>query len=536
MRSCRFERVVVSVLSGISILCSGTAAAEEGPPAATARVTYIAGSSVYLDKGREEGIAVGDRLEVVRAGVPVARLEVRDVSSHRAACAVLEGSEAVRVGDEVRYAPHPVEGAQIGPPPPEAPKRATASAEGGRGRRGRIRGRVGIRYLWVKDRGEAGGSFSQPSLDLKLDGSGLAGGPVELAVDVRARRTSRSFSDGTTETDGRSRVYRGSLSWNAARSGLRISLGRQLSPSLATLSIFDGISVEIGRPGWSLGSLTGTQPDPVSFGISSRIREHGVYVRWHSRPEQRRSWSWTTGLIGSYTQGEINREFLYLQGQFVGRALSAYLAQEVDYNRGWKAEVGESTLSSTSTFATVRLRAGRNVDLLAGFDNRRQVRLFRDRTTPETDFDDTFRRGAWIGATGRFAGHYEVGADARSSGGGAAGGADSQSLRFAASDLGPWRLRVTSRSTRYANDVLSGWLQSVGIGIAPGSRFGLELSGGVRLEDRSFDPDGERRLTWLAADADIGIGRHFYLLLSAERDRGTLEGSDQYYASLTYRF
>ena len=74
-----------------------------------------------------------------------------------------------------------------------------------------------------------------------------------------------------------------------------------------------------------------------------------------------------------------------------------YGIQEVDYYRAWKQAIGEPAWSPTGTFATARYEVTRAVSLNAGYDSRRNVRLYRDAVTPETAFDDAFRQGVWGG-------------------------------------------------------------------------------------------------------------------------------------------
>ena len=78
------------------------------PPAARAyRVTYLTSSTVYIDAGREDGLDVGARVEVVRTGEVIATLRVSDVSTHRAACAIETSTAACAVGDAIRFTPVP---------------------------------------------------------------------------------------------------------------------------------------------------------------------------------------------------------------------------------------------------------------------------------------------------------------------------------------------------------------------------------------------------------------------------------------------
>jgi hypothetical protein len=498
-----------------------------------ARVTYLTSASVYVDAGREGGLRIGDRLEIVRDGEVVAVVEVTDLSSRRASCKTLEGSPVV--GDVVRLpaaAETPVE-----PSPLPAAGALTSSTR--RPRRAsdrKVRGRVGLRYLTVKDHAGSELGFSQPALDLRLDGSNIAGDKLDIEVDARSRRTARSNAGGSTEHNGETRIYRMSASVHDPASHWRVTLGRQNSPTLASINIFDGVLADLARPGRSVGAFSGTQPDPIDFGLSSEVREHGVYVRFHNQSQSSRRWSLATGVVGSYVDGTVNREFVFVQGLYSVPRFSAYLTEEVDYSRDWKAEAGENTFTSTSTFINLRYRAARNVDLRAGFDNRRNVRLYRDHVTPETEFDDTFRDGIWFGTSVRFKQRYQAGADVKTSTGGSAGTADSYTMTFRADRLTRSDLSVGYRGTHYTNDRVEGWLHSVRAGVALGSRAGLALTAGLRDDEarRAAAPDDT--VTWVGIDFDVRLGPSWYFLASLERTDGDFEQTDQAYLGVTYRF
>ena len=51
-------------------------------------------------------------------------------------------------------------------------------------------------------------------------------------------------------------------------------------------------------------------------------------------------------------EGEVNREFLYFQARYFTRALTAFLTQEIDFNREWRKELtGESYQISNVLFS-----------------------------------------------------------------------------------------------------------------------------------------------------------------------------------------
>jgi len=399
-----------------------------------------------------------------------------------------------------------------------------------------MHGRVGVRFLTVRDRTDAGAEYSQPGLDLRVDGDRIAGGNWGLAVDVRTRRTYRDFPDGTSDDDTRSRVYRMNVVWDGANTPWRFSAGRQFSPAFSSVSVFDGLSADYRRERWSTGFFSGSQPDPHDYGYSSDIKEHGVYFQFRGRPEPRKSWAVTTGLVGSYQESEINREFLYVQGRYSGTKLSAYATTELDVNRDWRKDAGESSVELTSGFFSLHYRLNEKVTLRGGFDDRRNVRLYRDHVTPETDFDDTYRRGAWAGIGVRLGKRFHFGFDGRSNSGGDAGTADSYTGTFGVSRLTRANLRLSARATSYSNDRLEGWLYSLTAGLDVGRNVGVQFSGGVRDETNLSYEVFDDTMTWFGVDVDVNLGRRWFLIFSGERTDGDFEEVDQFFTRLSYRF
>jgi hypothetical protein len=493
------------------------------------RVTYLAGDSVYVAAGERDGLARGTKLESVGAtGNPVV-LEVSAVSARRAVCNVTEGArDAVSVGDRFRYT--------AAMAPAMAGFTETEPERPGAWQRSGLRGRVGVRYLATRNRGDGQAEFSEPAVDLRLDGNTLYGSAFSLHADVRARRTTRTLSDGSDETDNDERVYRFALGWDRPGTGWRFTVGRQFSPDLANVSVFDGASGAYDHERWSTGMFTGSQPDGTDYGVSSDVREHGAFFQFRHRPGAARHWALTTGVVGSYEDSEINREYLFLQGRYTAGRLVGFLTQEVDVGRGWKEDAGEDSLTATSTFVSLHYRVTDTLRLRGGYDSRRNVRLYRDRVTPVTDFDDRFRRGAWLGGSIDMGKHFRVGLDGRANRSGSAGDSDAVTVRFGAHRLTSRNGSIRVRSTRYEDDRLEGQLYSLAVSIDVGARIHLAILGGVRDEESLLNAALDDSVTWYGADVDIDLGRRVYLVLSAERSDGDFEEVDQFYATLACRF
>jgi len=512
------------------------AAAQDSTAVRTARITYLTSVSAYIDAGREDGLETGTAVDVLKGGAPVASLKVAYLASHQAACDIVSASGTLSVGDTVRYVPSARAARLASDTAAPTPATMAARSSPKRSQSHWLRGRVGLRYLAVLPRDSIGTRLSQPSFDLRLDGFAMGGTPVGITVDVRTRRTASTRPDGTSVTDGLTRVYQAALFLNSPGGPFRVTAGRQYSPALASLTLFDGVLMEFNKAGWSAGGFGGTEPDPVSMGFSSAIRDYGGYFQLHNGPSAPAHWLLTLGGIGSYEGGIPNREFLYLQAAYSSRRFSAYATQELDHYRADKQALGEPAFSFTSTFATLRYEIADGVSLNGGFDNRRNVRLYRDVVNPETAFDDAFRQAVWGGLAFQFARRYRLGFDARSSTGGTVSGAQAYSGYLSADRLTSFGLSLRTRTTRYTNPVLTGWLNSLTVGFDPFSRMHLELNGGLRLEQDPLAGPNNVQTSWFGADLDLTLARSWYLLVSATRESGQFDANDQIYAALTYRF
>jgi hypothetical protein len=522
---------------GLLLVIPAAIAAQEGTYAWT-RVTYLSGSSVYVDAGTRDGIKEGGRMEVVRNGAVVAELAVAFVSSTRASCTVSRSSSDPVIGDSVRFvavrAATTVAGGVGAAGAPGA-----AARQGLFGQRGALRGRLGVRYLVIAPGSGGGNSLTQPAFDVRLDGQHLGGSPIGLVVDVRAQRTAYGSSVAGSVAPAATnvtRAYQAALIWNSPGSPARVTVGRQFATALSTIGMFDGAAYDVDGDRWSGGVLTGMQPEPLGMGLAGDIRQYGAYVQIHNRPASNPLWSFTAGGVGAYDRGEIDREFLYLRATYTGRHISLFAAQELDVNRGWRVAAEGSSTTPTSTFAIVNVSVTDWFGLNGGVDNRRNVRLYRDYINPESSFDDTFREGVWGGASVTAFGRLRLASDVRTSTGGTAGTAQSLTHSVSLSRLTPLQLGLRARATTFTGLTTSGELQSASVELTPFGAFRVEFTAGRRHSATPGDASAQTQLSWTSIDADVGIGRSVYLMLSTSRESGTLDHNIQSYMALSYRF
>lgn len=498
------------------------------PPAGErlAEVVYLSGASVYLGAGEGEGLAPGMRLVRQEADGSRIVLRVDEVSAHRAVCSVAEGKAgSLAVGDTVALPA----GSALAPGASSDPNRPGFWKSSG------LHGRIGLQYLMSSNNLSERAEFTQPGATLRLHSASLWGSDIRLDVDIRARRTTRG-GDGEDRTETANRFYAFEVAWDPAGEGWRVALGRQYSPDLSNVSVFDGVSAAYDARRWSAGGWAGAQPDPTDYGFDSEVREYGGFFQYRSAPGPARSWSLSVGPVASFQEGEINREYLFLQGRYHDARLSGFFTQELDVNRDWRKEIEGSSTTLTSTFLSLRYRVIPAFRLLGGYDNRRNALLWRDFESPEQQFDEIWRRGYWLGAEGDIGEHVRLGLSGRTSERGPAGESQSYTLRAGAHRLTRADIAVRLRGTHFENDRNEGDLYSLSASGNLGYRVRLGLSGGVRDETSLLNEDLSDSVTWYGLDLDVDLGNRLYLMLWGEHSKGDFEDYRQLYTTLAYRF
>jgi len=513
-------------------------------------ISFISGTEIYISAGRMDGLVEGSEVEVIRGDSAVATLRVKFLASHKSNTELVKGTPELALGDTVRFHRH-VATQQIAMGAPiAAPRPRRLSGQG-------LHGRIGSRYLRATtstvSAGQPTGSngFNQPSLDARLYGLAIGGTPLGVAIDLRARQTTTS-SAGGTNVDGHTRAYQAVLFWNAPDAKFRMAAGRQYLMYISSIGLFDGGLVELNGQHLSFGAFAGWEPDAATLQFSNAVHDYGAYLTLHNAPGGLTSSAFTLGAVGSYEGSTERREWGIAQANVNNRYVSLYLLQEVDYYRPWKLEgpnAESSAVSFTSQFANVSARPKPWLSINATYDKRRNVRLIRDFTNPETNFDDAYREGYGGGLqySGR---HFYLGGDWRRSTGATVLGANSYTATLGANRVAPLGLGFSVRATWYQNQNDSsainpgsvqtdGHLYSGHVNFDPTNAVHVDLNGGVRQEDNPAFVERQKS-TWYGVDLDVALARQWYLNLSGLRQKdpanpGTSQLT-QIYSGLTWRF
>jgi hypothetical protein len=100
----------------------------------------------------------------------------------------------------------------------------------------------------------------------------------------------------------------------------------------------------------------------------------------------------------------------------------------------------------------------------------------------------------------------------------------------------PLGLGVRARGTSYTGPTVSGALTSASLEANPLGRFRIEATLGKRNDRRAGLGLTPVSTTWVGVDADAGIGRSWYVMLSHYREVGATDRLLQQYAGLSWRF
>ncbi len=396
-----------------------------------ARVKYISAEAVYVDAGREDGLAIGDTLKVVRRRRLVALLVVEHLASRSAACRVLRRGGRIRVGDVVLF-----RGTISGRPPPagrskqgqKSPEKQAELGPGGSRRpvarrtvrrpsANRISGDFALQTYWQRDMQGGGLSTLEPSLSGRLVVRNLGGTGMMLRLRHRSRLYHRSRSAGSAipNNEWTHRLFEIALLFDSEHSPVEFGIGRVLSPHIRGIGYIDGAHFAVKvRRNLSIGVAAGTEPtgDSGSFGLAQK--KYGAFLTYRAGAYDSRRLSSTLALSGSYDSGHVSREFIYIQNDYwLARRLSLYQSVEIDINRKWRRAAQGQRFTFSNLYVTANLTLTRFAALNLSFDARRNVRTYETFDTPDSLFDSTVRRGVNAGLSLRLPAHMTM----RSNGG-----------------------------------------------------------------------------------------------------------------------
>jgi hypothetical protein len=520
------------------------------------RVKYVAESGVYIDGGRNAGLAEKMKLTVRREGgrpegeaaTEIADLEITAVAANSAACAIRNAQSDIAPGDWAYLSPVDVENmkamkpqgsrqyAQVvafteddvmeeearesvpRPPSPEV---------------NRARGRVGFEYNSIRD------VFSSSQLGFVFRGdlARIGGTFWSLSGYWRGRLNSRQTgSRAETMTDLLNRTYHLTLSYNNPLSPWVAGFGRLYLPWATSLDTIDGgyFGRRFGKR-FTAGMFAGSTPDPTSWNYNPNRQLAGTFVHHSAGDFESLHVSSTAGVALSRIRWRPERQFLFFEnGLFYKRNVSVYHNLEMDQTKGAQGTAGRRAEVSRS-FLTLRLQPARILSLDFSHNYFRNLPTFDPRLVGTGLLDRLLFEGASAGfrleLPLRSALYASLGRSSRT---GDARRSLNQMYGFSKDDLFGSGVRADFRYSKFDSSFGRGTYRTLSLSREIRECLRLEIQAGDQYYASAFSEQNRSR--YINATTDWSFAKSYFLGGGYSVYRSRVQNYIQTYVNLGYRF
>jgi len=532
----------IAPIAAVAFLVVSTAMA----PAQERRlpVKYRSSTSVYLDGGSADGLAVGDRVSVQSRGETIAELEVVFLSERSASCRVLSEKRPVQAGDVAivkAKAPAAAQEATPGPgavveAPPVATASPTAAAETPWAR---ARGGVSLGLYRFWDNTPTAYGFEQRTGRADLSLWDIAGKPLQFNLRLRSRQDLRHRPPGFSEAprdERRDRLYELSLLYDPPKGALHVEAGR-IGASSIGIGYLDGALAGY-RPfgALELGGFYGNRPDLERLKVAPAGRKYGGFLRLAGRSAFAPGpYEGLVAVVREFSGSQVSREYVAYEGRFVKGAFTSFQWAEMDVNRDWRERRAGTLYQLSNLSISGAYRLSSSLQASASYDQRKNYWTADTRPLPDVLFDSFlhqgFRAGFDLSRPDKlgFSGSFGLRQDEKDS---------AQSYSWMAGvrhpRLSSLHLYLSLDASGFTNPTTDGYLFSARVS-KPLRRGQVDFGYGgsiYKIRDR-----GESRLNqWLRANGRIDIVRHLYFQADLEYDTGDDVKGFRFLGELGYRF
>ncbi len=531
-------------------------------------VKYVAAGAVYLDGGRNAGLAEGMTLDIKRRETTVdpatkknivrlkviARVRVVSVAEVSAVCEVPAATPQIKVGDKAYLEGEDVEkeveqralsstrkypqvisftegdpledevrAAVPRPPLPEV---------------NRARGRIGFEYGGLRSAGPFAASTTQLGLVLRMNVTRINGTYWNLDGYWRGRLDSRSGgSQLQTIQDLINRTYHMQMTYSNPHSRWVAGFGRLYLPWASSLDTLDGgyVGRRFGQS-TTAGIFAGSTPDPTSWDYSPNRRLAGGFINFEGGSNDSVRYTSTWGVGVSTLGWTASRPFLFTEnGISYKQSFSIYQSMQVDRPHVPGASTATNSAGISRSFVTVEVRPAKYLAIDLNHNYFREIPTFDLGLISTGLLDQMLFQGFSAGVRVELPDHVTVynslgrsmkSGDARSS----------WNQMYGVTWGRIWRtgLRGDARYSKFTSSFGSGNYYALSLS----RQFSDALRGEVNFGRQSllspFTRDSSYRT--LGGQFDWFPKGSFYLDGGFTRQLGNIQSYSQWYVGLGYRF
>jgi hypothetical protein len=517
-------------------------------------IRYVSGTNVYIDGGRNAGLAEGTALVLkqstsksetdrsnaaIEPGV-IAKLNVVSVASTSAVCEVVSTKRDLTVDDVVslpdaevakmvekntlgntRRYPMVVTFSEGDPldeevrdniPRPPLPEVNEA------------RGRIGFDMSTISQPGSGGSSSSTYGMAFRADITRMFGTHWNLNGYWRGSLEHSSAAQMATLQETINRTYLMSLSYVNPDTHWTAGIGRLYLPWASSLETIDG-----GYFGWKFspktvsGVFAGSTPDPTAWNYNPQNKVGGAFFNIHGGSFENTYYSSTSGFGVNTVNWSVNRPFVFTENMFsFKRNFSVFHSMQIDKptantpGQTINAGLGQSLL-------TVRAQVHPRVTLDLTDTYFRDVPTY-DATLVGTGLLDKYlyqgvNAGARVVLPLHLSGYFSLGRSNNSS-----DPKSSLNELFGLTMSNIWKtgLQADVRYSKFDSAFASGTYRSATLTKDLGERFRLNVQGGNYLYNSTEAANSNSYFVNLMMDANVG-SRYFIENAFTSQRGGTME-------------
>lgn len=355
------------------------------------KITYLTVDQVYSDVGQIDQVEIGDTLTVLRKNKEIGRIIVTNLASKSSVSSSIVPTETYQLGDRVYLVKQMEKKPETDVQDTTAAEEesATEKVEETKVNRFRHSGNFSLRYSHVTF--DAGTNSDRGVSTLQYNLSSLGSFPLTIALYGRGDFISGNYA-----------LYQARITLGNRSSLFNAQIGRVFSSELSGMGATDGVMASI-HPGENIsaGFVFGMQPDPISLTFNRDIKKMGFFGRVQKKTG-RLTVLGQTAVVGQYSRGNVDREFLVLKGVIRGRSAWSLRANAtVDYYRKQYISTRQSS-ALTNGELSLRIRPLKSLTISSRLSTNRLI-IYRESTTSFVDslFQDELRSGLFNSITYR---------------------------------------------------------------------------------------------------------------------------------------
>lgn len=514
-------------------------------------VKYVAEDAVYIDAGRNAGLAEGMALTVKKSDKVIAELAVVSVSNTSAVCEIHNKTADIQRGDvallsqgdqdkmaqmqtmgPTRKYPQVIAFSQGDPLDEEVrasvPKPPLPEIN-------RARGRIGMDYTFINNRGTGATTSSQIGAVVRADITRIWGSHWNLNGYWRGRlNTFSSSAQPQSVADLINRTYTIGFTYANPSSHWTAGVGRLYLPWAPSLDTLDGgyLGVRFGSH-TTVGIFGGTTPDPTSFDYNPDRRTAGTFVAIEAGSFDKLRFTSAEGVAVSALGWREDRQFIFGEnGLFYKRFLSIYHSAQADIQR---LPTGGTTEGLSRSFATLRVQPISWFSIDVNHNYFRDVPTFDPALVGTGLLDKFLFQGVSLGSRLELPGHISLydnfGQSNRS---GDPRKSINQLYGLTLGRLWKTGLRGDVRYSKFNSSFGQGDYRAASLSRSFGDVFRVEVNAGRQNFLSSIGTPTDYRL--LGTTVDLNLGGHYFVESSMNLQRSSQQNFDQWLITTGYRF